>query len=307
MSTDGCTVYTVAGAKGGVGRTTTSINLGVALANAGHDAAVLELDLAMANLTEFLDVEATTTLHGVLAGEATVADATYPAAGGLSLVPSGTSLEGYARTDLSTLPGVVDTLRERHDAILVDTPAGLSEETVRAMELADEAVLVSTPRVSSVRNANETLPLAGHVETAVSGLILTKSGAGIPAVADHVASCLDVSVLGRVPEDDAVPYAQEHGEPVVEHAPHSGAAVAYRKIARRLTEPTTANSSAMGRADSTACDGPATGDRSNGSRTSRDSESGGPDTSTDDIEQAFGNAGTSPHSSGRQLQDVFDR
>ena len=289
MQTDGCSVYTVAGAKGGVGRTTTSINLAAALADAGHDVAVLELDLAMANLAEFLDVETATTLHEVLAGEATVADATYSAGDGLSLVPSGTSLEGYARTDLSGLSGVARTVRERHDAVLVDTPAGLGQETIQAIEIADEVVLVSTPRVSSVRNADGTLPLADHVETEVSGLVLTKSVAGTSAVADHVASCLGVSVLGRVPDDDAVPYAQEHGEPVVEHAPHSGAAVAYRKVARRLTGTTTARDAAVDRLGTR--DGPGSADRQDGDWPSNDTATK-PDSE-------------SPHSLDRTLGDVF--
>jgi septum site-determining protein MinD len=302
MPTHNCTVYTVAGAKGGVGRTTTSINMGAALAEAGHEVAVLELDLAMANLAEFLDVGTTATLHEVLAGEASVADATYPAADGLSLVPSGTSLEGYARTDLSRLSDVAETVRERYDTVLVDTPAGLSQESIRAMALADEVVLISTPRVSSIRNADGTVPLADYAETAVSGLVLTKSAAGTSAVVDHVASCLDVSVIGRVPADDAVPYAQEHGQPVVEHAPHSAAAVAYRKITRRLTGATTTRDTTLDRVDGTGVDRTPAGDGPVGDQAPTDPEDAGKDPETD---ETAGPAGELSSRLDRTLRDVF--
>ncbi|MBX0321890.1 cell division ATPase MinD [Halomicroarcula sp. F13] len=233
-------VYTVAGAKGGVGKTTTSINLGAALAQSGYSTVTVELDLAMANLVDFLeidiDVTEATTLHDVLAGDADVEDAIYETDTGLSVVPSGTDLAGYAGTDLDRLPEVVETLRWHHDVVLLDTPAGLSEETMRPIQLADDVLLVSTPRVASIRNVRNTLELADRVDTEVRGLVLTKSGTGASPGADRIAEFLDVELLGHVPEDDAVPHSQDKGMPVISNAPKSGAAIAYRKISRQLVE-----------------------------------------------------------------------
>ncbi|MBX0293432.1 cell division ATPase MinD [Haloarcula nitratireducens] len=252
-------VYTVAGAKGGVGKTTTSINLGASLAEAGRSTVTVELDLAMANLVDFLemdvDVRTATTLHDVLAGEAEVKSAIYETESGLSVVPSGTDLDGYAETDLDRLPDVVETLRWHYDVVILDTPAGLSEETVRPMQLADETLLVSTPRVASIRNVRNTKELAERVDTDVRGLVLTKSGTGASPGADRISEFLDVELLGHVPEDDAVPHSQDAGSPVVSNAPKSGAAIAYRKVARQLVEePTVADPEATA-----AAAGPATG------------------------------------------------
>ncbi|MBV0923706.1 cell division ATPase MinD [Halomicroarcula limicola] len=237
-------VYTVAGAKGGVGKTTTSINLGASLAAAGRSTVAVELDLAMANLVDFLeldiDVRTATTLHDVLAGEAEVKSAIYETEAGLAVVPSGTDLDGYAETDLDRLSEVVETLRWHYDAVILDTPAGLSEETVRPMQLADETLLVSTPRVASIRNARNTKELAERVDTDVRGLVLTKSGTGASPGADRISEFLDVELLGHVPEDDAVPHSQDAGRPVAVNAPQSGAAIAYRRIARQLVEGSTA-------------------------------------------------------------------
>ncbi|QIO22195.1 P-loop NTPase [Haloarcula sp. JP-L23] len=233
-------VYTVAGAKGGVGKTTTSINLGAALAQTGYSTVTVELDLAMANLVDFLEIDIgvseATTLHDVLAGEADAKAAIYETDTGLSVVPSGTDLAGYAGTDLDRLPEVVETLRWHHDVVLLDTPAGLSEETMRPIQVADDVVPVSTPRVASIRNVRNTLELADRVDTDVRGLVLTKSGTGASPGADRIADFLDVELLGHVPEDDAVPHSQDKGFPVISNAPKSGAAIAYRKIARQLVE-----------------------------------------------------------------------
>ncbi|MFC7021105.1 AAA family ATPase [Halomicroarcula sp. GCM10025743] len=221
-----------------MGKTTTSINLGASLAAAGYSTVTVELDLAMANLVDFLDVDIdvteATTLHDVLAGECGIEAATYETDSGLSVVPSGTDLQGYAETDLRRLPDVVETLRWHYDIVLLDTPAGLSEETVRPMQVADEVILVSTPRVASVRNVQNTKQLAERVDCDVRGLVLTKSGTGASPGADRVAEFLEVELLGHVPEDEAVPHSQDRGRPVVSNAPNSGASIAYRKIAREL-------------------------------------------------------------------------
>ncbi|MEF8974025.1 MAG: cell division ATPase MinD, partial [Haloarcula sp.] len=233
-------VYTIAGAKGGVGKTTSSINLGTLLAEAGYSTVVVEMDLAMANLVDFLDVDVDTdedaTFHDVLAGNASVTDAMYETEVDLSIVPSGTTLEGYADTDLDRLPDIVETLRWHHDVVLLDTPAGLSEETVRPLQLADDVLLISTPRVASIRNVSNTKELAERVDAPVRGLVLTKSGTGASPGADEIAEFLDVELLGHVPEDDAVPHAQDNGTPVVQNAPRSGAAIAYERIARQLVD-----------------------------------------------------------------------
>jgi septum site-determining protein MinD len=228
----------VAGAKGGVGKTTTCLNLGAEFAAAGYGTVVVELDLGMANVLDFLDLDLDpdreATFHEVLAGEATVDEAVREALHGLEVLPSGTSLDGYAETDLDRLPGLTSALRQAYDIVLFDTPAGVSEETVEPIRLADEMVLVSTPRVSSVRNADNTLELAERMDVETRGLVVTKSGTGASPGAKTIADFLDLELLGHVPEEESIPYSQDRGVPVVANAPESDAARAYREIAREL-------------------------------------------------------------------------
>lgn len=234
---DGRTIA-IAGAKGGVGKTTTCLNLGAEFAANGYATVVVELDLGMANLLDFLDIDLDptngTTFHDVLAGDASVDEALHESIHGMQVLPSGTSLDGYAETDLSRLPGVTSALREEYDFVLFDTPAGVSEETVEPIRLADEMVLVSTPRVSSVRNADNTHDLAERMNVETRGLVVTKSGTGASPGAETIADFLGIELLGHVPEEESIPYSQDKGLPVVANAPESDAARAYREIAREL-------------------------------------------------------------------------
>ncbi|SEO40273.1 septum site-determining protein MinD [Halogranum amylolyticum] len=233
-------VYAVAGAKGGVGKTTTSLNLGAALAAAGRSVAVVELDLAMANTADFLaldvDPETDTTLHDVLAGDASVDEAVYDADDGFAVVPSGTTLDGFAGVDVDRIGDVLATLRGQYDVLLLDTGAGLSHETLLPLALAAETVLVSSPRVASVRDVEKTKQLTERVGGTVAGAVFVRSGTGTSPPVDRIATFLDVPLLGHVPEDDAVPASQDVGRPVVAQSPGSPAAEAYRAIARRLDD-----------------------------------------------------------------------
>lgn len=231
--------FSVAGAKGGVGKTTTSLNLAAALAEV-DDTAVIEFDLAMANTVDFLDIDCSPdvdpTLHDVLSDTARVTTATYEAPGGFDVVPSGSTLDGYAETDPDNLDQVVSALTSSYEFVVIDVGAGLSRETLLPLGVADETVLVSTPRVASVRDAEKTKGLVERVGGSVTGVVFVKSGTGTAPEPDRIASFLEIDLLGHVPDDSAVPASQDAGRPVVTHAPNSPAARAYVDIAERLLD-----------------------------------------------------------------------
>ncbi|MDG5777249.1 P-loop NTPase [Haloarculaceae archaeon H-GB2-1] len=231
------TVVAIAGAKGGVGKTTTSLSLGAALAARGQSVAVVELDLAMGNFFDYLDVEeapSEATMHDVLAESATVDDAARRVAGGFTVYPTGPDLDGFANASLEPLPGVLEALRDSFDVVLLDTGAGLSNETIRPLQVADEVVLVATPRVAAIRDTNKTKTLVERVGSSVAGLVLTKAGTDNAPPNERIAEFLGTDLFGHVPQDEAVPDTQAEGRTVVTAAPDSAAAAVYRDVADAL-------------------------------------------------------------------------
>lgn len=231
--------FAVAGAKGGVGKTTTSLNLAAALSEEGP-AVVVEFDLAMANSADFLAIDCTPdvdpTLHDVLADTETVKSATYSSPGGFDIVPSGTTLDGYADTKPHRIAPVVKALSADYEYVMIDVGAGLSRETLLPMAVADETLIVSTPRVASVRDAKKTVGLVERVGGSVAGVVFVKAGTGSAPDPDRIASFLEVDLLGHVPEDSAVPASQDAGRPVVTRAPESPAGLAYRDAAETIVQ-----------------------------------------------------------------------
>ncbi|WP_455447775.1 cell division ATPase MinD [Natrinema thermotolerans] len=230
------TVYAIASGKGGVGKTTTTVNLGTALADAGARVAIVDADLGMANLAGFVSLSPdSTTLHDVLAGDASIEDATYRLADDIVAVPSGTSLDEYAETSPEGLREAVDDLRSRFDYVLLDVGAGISHETVLPLGLADAVVLVSTPEPAAVHDTKKTVELTDRSGGEVAGLVLTRTRPDGDVSHEELADRLEVPLLGTIPEDPAARDSVYAGTPLVVYEPDGPAAVAYRRLAADLT------------------------------------------------------------------------
>ncbi|MFC3957711.1 MinD/ParA family ATP-binding protein [Halovivax cerinus] len=230
------TVYAIASGKGGVGKTTTTVNLGTALAQAGERVAIVDADLGMANLAGFVSLSpGSATLHDVLAGDATIEEATYRLAENIVGVPSGNELADYAETQPDGLGDVVDALRDRADYVLLDVGAGVSHETVLPLGLADAVVLVATPEPAAIQDVRRTMELVERVDGSIAGLLVTRTHPTGDVDPETIGEKLGLSVLGSIPEDRAVRASVYAGTPLVVHAPESDAATAYREFAARLT------------------------------------------------------------------------
>ncbi|MFC6765061.1 cell division ATPase MinD [Natrinema soli] len=230
------TVYAIASGKGGVGKTTTTVNLGTALAEAGERVAIVDVDLGMANLAGFVSLTPdSTTLHDVLAGDASIDDATYRLADSIVAVPSGTSLDEYAETSPEGLRDVVEELRSRFDYVFLDVGAGISHETVLPLGLADAVVLVSTPEPAAVHDTKKTIELTDRAGGEVAGLVLTRTRPDGDVSHDELGDRLEVSLLGTIPEDPAARDSVYAGTPLVVFEPDGPAAVAYRRLTADLT------------------------------------------------------------------------
>ena len=221
-------VCTIAGGKGGVGKTTTAVNVGAALQEAGHDVVVVDADLGMANLGSMLGIEHTVTLHEVLASDAAVSEALTDAPGGLTIIPGEQSLEAFADADPAKLRKVIKTLRNAYDVVLIDTGAGLSHEVAVPLGLADGILLVTTPDDVAVGDTVKTAQLADRIDGEVIGAILNRvtKHTDVAEISDR----LGFKLLAVVPDDQEA----TTDEPLVLNAPDSRAANAFQQLSGSL-------------------------------------------------------------------------
>lgn len=230
------TVYAVASAKGGVGKTTTTAALATILADSGADVVAIDADLGMANLANAVGVTpGETTLHDALAGEAAPAAAVHDGPAGLRVVPGAADLDAYAAADPSELRRVIESFDEA-DYVVVDGGAGLSHDSTLPLAIADETLLVSTPGRSALGDTEKTRQLTERLGGTVAGAAITRVESGSDAAADEtVSAILDAPVIGRIPEDEAVARAVAANRSLSVDAPNSPAVRAYRDLARSLT------------------------------------------------------------------------
>ena len=222
-------VHAIAGGKGGVGKTTTTLNVAAALAAADYDVVAVDVDLAMANLGQMLGIEADDgpTVHDVLAGDATIDETVHETEFGFDVVPGTQRLEGFANADPAQLRSrVLDPLRERYDVVLMDTSAGLSHEVTVPLGLADSVLLITTADVVAIKDAAKTGELASRVDGRVEGVVLTRARDN--EATEQIIEELGDQVLAVVPEDGRI----SMNAPLA--AAESQTAAAYSGLAARL-------------------------------------------------------------------------
>ncbi|MFC6951771.1 cell division ATPase MinD [Halorubellus litoreus] len=229
----------VASGKGGTGKTTATLALGMALADDGHDVTVVDADTGLANLLFHADLEdAPVTLHDLLLGDhdVAVADATYERFG-MRVVPCGTDLGDFEAADPDRLADVVADLAADTDVLLLDSPAALgSKSAVLPIVLADRIVVVLQPTIPALSDGLKVHEYAQAYGTETAGVCYNRvhDPDDVDAVRDQTERYFDAPVLASVPAADVVREARAAGEPLVAHAPESPPAEAFRAAASRL-------------------------------------------------------------------------
>jgi septum site-determining protein MinD len=230
--------FAVASGKGGTGKTTCTLALGMALAEQ-YDVTVVDADTGMANLLFHTGLDdADVTLHDLLVADvaADVSAAVYDRFG-MRVVPCGTSLAAFREADPERLRGVVAELAADTDVLLLDSPAALgSKSAVLPIVLADRTVVVLQPTIPSLSDGLKVQEYARSYGTETAGILFNRvrDDEDIERVAEQAERYFGGETLGVVPESDDARAARRAGEPLLSYAPESAAAEAFRDAAARI-------------------------------------------------------------------------
>ena len=233
-------VIVITSGKGGVGKTTTTANIGIGLSRLGKKVMVIDTDLGLRNLDVVLGLENRIVYNivDVIEGscrlkQALIKDKRFPE---LYLLPSAQTKD---KTSVSPeqMKKLVDDIRDDFDFILLDCPAGIEQGFQNAIAGADRAIVVTTPEVSAIRDADR---IIGLLETSgirknellINRLRIDMVKRGDMMSVEDVTEILAVDLLGVIPDDEQVVIATNQGEPVVGEDGLAGSS--YMNICRRL-------------------------------------------------------------------------
>lgn len=235
-------VITVTSGKGGVGKTTTTANIAVALALNGQKVVCIDGDIGLRNLDVVMGLENRIVydLVDVVEGrcrlrQAMIRDKRLPE---LHLIPAAQTRDKSAISP-SDMVQLCDDLRTEVDWILIDSPAGIERGFRNSIAPADIVLVVTNPEVSAVRDADRIIGLVEAEEKGPARLIINRVN---PALikrgdmlnADDVLELLAIELVGVVPEDEAVVISTNRGQPVALD-PKTRAGQTYHNISRRLS------------------------------------------------------------------------
>ena len=234
-------VIVITSGKGGVGKTTTSANLGCGLAVAGKNVVLIDADIGLRNLDVVMGLENRIVydLVDVVEGkcrlkQALIKDKRFP---NLFLLAAAQTKDKSAVSP-EQMVKLCETLRQEHDYIIIDCPAGIEQGFKNAIAGADRAIVVATPEVSSVRDADRIVGLLEAAEIKNIRLILNRlrpdmMKRGEMMTIDDVVDILAIEVLGLVPDDESIVMTTNRGEPAVTDN-NSRAGQAFRNITQRI-------------------------------------------------------------------------
>ncbi|WLV23682.1 septum site-determining protein MinD [Aciduricibacillus chroicocephali] len=227
--------------KGGVGKTTTTANLGTSLALMEKKVCLIDTDIGLRNLDVVMGLE-NRIIYDIVdvieerckLQQALIRDKRFEH---LALLPAAQTSDKTSVTS-EGMEKIVAELKMDYDYILIDCPAGIEQGFQNAIAAADRAIVVTTPEKSSVRDADRVIGLLEQREMDRPNLIINRIRShmiqkGDMLDIDDILQILAIDLIGIVIDDDDVIKASNNGEPVA-FQPKSKASIAYRNVARRI-------------------------------------------------------------------------
>jgi septum site-determining protein MinD len=231
-------IIVITSGKGGVGKTTTAINLGAAMNYFGKDVLIIDGNLSTPNVGIHLNSpEVPINLNHVLSGKADAKEAVYEHKSGLKVMPSSLSIKELKKIKLEKISNFKKDFRGISDYIIVDSSAGLGDEALAAIELADELIIITNAEMPAITDALKTIKMAEQMKKPVTGVIVTRVRKdNIEMTPETVKDMLETPILGMIPEDMNIKRALNQKDAIIHTHPKSDASRAYKEIAARLVD-----------------------------------------------------------------------
>lgn len=233
-------VIVITSGKGGVGKTTTTANVGTGLAQLNKKVVLIDTDIGLRNLDVVMGLEnrIVYNLVDVIEGscrikQALIKDKKYP---NLALLPSAQTKDKSSVTP-EQMKKLTDELREEFEYILLDCPAGIEQGFQNAIAGAGQAIIVTTPEVSAIRDADRIIGLLETKGIKKNSLIINRLRIDMVQKGDmmsveDVTEILAIPLIGVIPDDEQIVIATNQGEPIIGTDSMSGQA--YDRICRRI-------------------------------------------------------------------------
>ncbi|MFA5746142.1 MAG: cell division ATPase MinD [archaeon] len=232
-------IIAIVSGKGGVGKTTLTGNLGIALSELGYSVLLIDADLAMANLSLLMGLKTPPiTIHDVLLGSAPANDAIYEGPKGVKIIPAGLSISFYTRVDVERLVAITKDLQKKFDYILIDSPAGIEKNVIAAMSASTQILLITEPTAPSVADAFKAKIVAQRLNQRVLGVVVNKVSNTKGEVSElEIIKMLELPSYGKIPYSDDIreSFLLKKIKPILVHNPNCIAANSFRAVARKIT------------------------------------------------------------------------
>ncbi|MBQ9609954.1 MAG: septum site-determining protein MinD [Lachnospiraceae bacterium] len=233
-------VIVITSGKGGVGKTTTTANIGGALAGLGFKTLLIDTDIGLRNLDVVMGLENRIVYNIVdvvegscKAKQAIIKDKTFP---NLALLPAAQTRD---KTSIAPeqMKKLIDDLKPEYDYIIIDCPAGIEHGFKNAIAAAERAVVVTTPEVSAIRDADRIIGILNSCEMPRIDLVINKIRMsmvrrGDMMSVDDVVDILSINLIGTIMDDESIVISTNRGEMIAGNRTKPGKA--YIEIAKRI-------------------------------------------------------------------------
>ncbi len=225
-------IICIASGKGGVGKTTSVVNLGIALNKFGYDTIIVDGNINTPDLGMHLGMPTTgVNLHDVLTKKKSIFESVYIHPNGTKVVPAGINMWGLLKLSRDKL-SEINKLKNYSDIILLDSSPGINDEAEACIKASDEVLIITNPDIPSVTDALKTIALAKKLNKPVIGAIVNRhANKKYEMSIGNIRDFLGVPIISVVPVDEKVYKSLSMRKTVIEAFPFSKASIGFKKAA----------------------------------------------------------------------------